>query len=93
MFIWVALIGECQISKDIVENFNSVFESGISAVAIDNYHKREPQGNLTRTLSLHGPVTWKVMQRNAWKDIANKTIQQLYKVATPCIDDHPFEEE
>ena len=35
----------------------------------------------------HGPMTWKVMQRSAWKDIANwqnKTTQQLYKVATHC---------
>ena len=25
----------------------------------------------------HGPMTWKVMQRNAWKDIANLRIKQL----------------
>ena len=45
---------------------------------------------------LHGPMTWKVMQRNAWKDIAKwriKTTQQLYIVATPCMDDHQFKEE
>ena len=28
------------------------------------------QGNLTQT-SLHGPMIWKVMQRNAWSDIAS----------------------
>ena len=36
------------------------------------------------------------MQRNAWKDIANlrmKETEQLYKVATPCMDDHQFREE
>ena len=32
------------------------------------------------------------MQRNVWSD-ANKTTQQLYKVSTPCIDDHHFQEE
>ena len=45
---------------------------------------------------LHGPVTWKVMQRNAWKDIANWQTKQLNsytEVATPCIDDHQFKEE
>ena len=45
---------------------------------------------------LHGPMTWEVMQRNAWKDIANlrmKETEQLYKVATPCMDDHQFREE
>ena len=36
------------------------------------------------------------MQRNAWNDVANwrtKTTQQLYKVATPCIDAHQSKEE
>ena len=26
-------------------------------------------------------------------ELANKTTQQLYKVSTPCIDDHHFKEE
>ena len=26
-------------------------------------------------------------------EVAKKTIQQLYKVSTPCIDDHHFKEE
>ena len=26
-------------------------------------------------------------------ELANKTTQQLYKVSTPCIDDHQFKEE
>ena len=26
-------------------------------------------------------------------ELANKTSQQLYKIATPCIDDHQFREE
>ena len=26
-------------------------------------------------------------------ELANRTTQQLYKVSTPCIDDHHFEEE
>ena len=26
-------------------------------------------------------------------ELANKTTQQLYKVSTPCIDDHDFKEE
>ena len=34
------------------------------------------------------------MQRNVrYCAVANKTTQQLYKVATPCIDDHQFKEE
>ena len=34
-----------------------------------------------------------VMPRNVWNGLANKTTQQLYKVSTPCIDDHHFKEE
>ena len=26
-------------------------------------------------------------------ELANKTTQQLYKISTPCIDDHHFKEE
>ena len=36
------------------------------------------------------------MQRNVWSDnceLANKTTQHLFKVSTPCIDDHHFKEE
>ena len=39
---------------------------------------------------------WKVMRRNAWKDVANlqnNSIQQSHKVATRCMDDHQFKEE
>ena len=28
-----------------------------------------------------------------YSELANKTTQQLYKVATPCMDDHQFKEE
>ena len=41
-------------------------------------------------------MTREVMQRNVWKDIANfanKTTQQLYKVAMPCLDENQFREE
>ena len=41
-------------------------------------------------------MTWLVMQRSVWNDIVSwrtKTTQQLYKVSTPCIDDHHFKEE
>ena len=53
------------------------------------------QGNLTRTFP-HGLMTWKVKQRKCvarYCELANKTTQHLYKVATPCIDDPEFKEE
>ena len=55
-----------------------------------NYH------SLKIFVFLHGLMTWLVMQRSVWKrycELANKTTQQLYKVSTPCIDDHHFQEE
>ena len=66
---------ECQIGKDIVDSYRSMFESRISAGATENRQ------------------TWKVMQRNAWKDVANKTTEQLNEVATPCKDDNQLGEE
>ena len=51
-------------SKDIVDNYKSMFESRISAGAVENYKKLKLQGNLRQTLFLHDPMTWKVMRRN-----------------------------
>ena len=49
-------------------------------------------------ISLHCVVIWKVLQRvvclcSRCCELANKTTQQLYKVASPCSDDHQFKEE
>ena len=81
---------QCQISKDIVDNDRTMFESRISAGGEQrNYH------SLKIFVFLHGLLIWWVMLRNVWSDVvlANKTTQQLYKVSTPCIDDHHFKEE
>ena len=69
-----------------MDKYRSVFESRISAGAMGKIPERY----------LHGPVTWKVMQRNAWKDIANwrrKRRNKKHRVATPCMDDHYCREE
>ena len=42
------------------------------------------------------PTIWKVKPKSVWNDIVNstnKTTQQLYKVSTPCLDDHQLKEE
>ena len=59
-----------------------------------NYLQRL-QGDLMQKSYLLGPMIWKVMQRNVERycELANKTTQQLYKVATRCMDDHQFKEE
>ena len=68
---------ECQMSKDIVDNYRSMFESKISARAMENWQKQKPRCNLIPERYLHGPTIWKVMHRNAWKDVANLPIKQL----------------
>ena len=84
---------KCQIRKDVLANYRDRY------VRIQGFllePKKSYRGNLMQKQYLLGPMTWKVTQRNVWKDIANlqiKTTQQLYKVATPCMDDHQFKEE
>ena len=68
---------QCEISKDIVHNYRTMFESRISRGATEKLPCSE---NLC---IFRGPTIWKVMSRNVWNDIcelANKTTQQLYKV-------------
>ena len=76
-----------------VHNYRNMFESRISGGAMENY--QFPRNRMR--IFLHGPVTWKVMHAKKcverYCDFANKTTQQLHKVATPCIDDHQFKEE
>ena len=45
---------------------------------------------------LLGLMTWKVTERNVWKDVANLQIRRLSnftKSQTPCMDNHQFKEE
>ena len=53
---------ECQANKDIVDNFWRLFESRISAGAIESCLILR---NLAQTF-LHGPTICKFIQRNAW---------------------------
>ena len=80
---------QCEISKDIVDNYRTMFESRISAGEQKNCH------SLKIFVFLHGPTTWRVMPKKCVKrhcELANRTTQQLYKVS-PCLDDHHFKEE
>ena len=66
-----------RLSKDMVGNYRSMFESRISAGATEKIPETKSHGNLLPKQYLRGRMTWKVMQRNAWKDIANLRIKQL----------------
>ena len=57
---------QCEISKDIVDNCRTMFESQISAGAIEKtYHARKI------FVFLRGPTIWRVMQRSVWSDIVS----------------------
>ena len=86
---------ECQTSKDIVDNYRSMFESRISAGATEKLSETKATGKPdAETIS-----SWSYdMEGHAKKcverycELAIKK-EQLYKVATPCMDDHQFREE
>ena len=77
----------CQISKDTVDNYRNMFGSKISVGATE---KPSYLRNLAQTFP-HGPMTKKCVE--IYCELANKTTEQLYKVATPCMYDHQFREE
>ena len=56
---------QCEISKDIVDNYRTMFESRISAGATEKLPCSEI------FVSLRGPAIWKVMPRNVWSDIVS----------------------
>ena len=80
----------CEISKDIVDNHRAKFESRVSA----GWTEKLPYSENIRISSWSCDVEGhakKCVERHC--ESANKTTQQLYKVSTPCIDDHHFKEE
>ena len=77
---------QCEMSKDIVDNYRTTFESRISAGATEKL----PCSENMCISDMEGHAK-KCVER--YCELANKTTQQLYKVSTPCIDDHQFKEE
>ena len=81
---------QCEISKDIVDNYRTMFESRISAGATEKLPCSENLSISSRSYDMEGHAK-KCVER--YCELANKTTQQLYKVSTRCIDDHHFKEE
>ena len=82
---------ECQIGKDIVVNYRSMFESRISAGATEKL----PETKATVKPDAETILSWSYdMEGHAKKrverycELANRTTKQLYKVAPQCMDDH-----
>ena len=85
---------ECSISNQIVAKYRDMFEARISAGAKETLPTRASR-HLMQKSYLLGPTTWKVMQRNLWKDIANLRIKRLNSSSTKSQhhDDHHVKEE
>ena len=81
---------QCETSEDIVDNYRTMFESRISAGATEKSPCSENIRISSCSYDMEGHAK-KCVER--YCELANKTTQQLYKVSTPCIDDHHFKEE
>ena len=62
---------QCEISKDIVDNYRTMFESEFPQGDWKNYH------SLKIFVFLHGLMTWLVMQRSVWNDIVSWRTRRL----------------
>ena len=81
---------QCEMSKDIVDNDRTMFESRIFAGATEKLPCSENLRISSWSYDMEGHAK-KCVERSC--KLANKTTQQLYIVSTPCIDDHHFKEE
>ena len=81
---------QCEINKDIVDNYRTMFESRISAGRTEKLPFPQNLRISSWSYDMEGHAK-KCVER--YCELANKTTQQLYKVSTPCIDDHHFKEE
>ena len=86
MYTWDAL-KDNEISKDIVDNYRTMFESRVSAKTTEKLPYSENLSISSLSYDMEGHAK-KCVER--YCELANKTTQQLYKVSTPCIDDHHF---
>ena len=81
---------QCKISKDTVNNYRTFFESRFCEGATKKLPCSENLHISSWSYDMEGHAK-KCVER--YCELANKTTQQLYKVSTPCIDDHHFKEE
>ena len=81
---------QCEINIDIVDNYRTMFESRISAGGTEKFPFPQNIRISSWSYDMEGHAK-KCVER--YCELANKTTQQLYKVSTPCIDDHHFKEE
>ena len=76
MFFWVVLKENVKSGGILQQTTEICSNPGFLLEPRKNY-RPELQGNLMQKSYLFGPMTWKVMQRNVWKDIASLQIKRL----------------
>ena len=81
---------QCEVSQDIVDNYRTMIESRISAKGKEKLPFPQNLRISSWSYDMAGHAK-KCVERCC--ELADKTTQQLYKVSTPCIDDHHFKEE
>ena len=81
---------QCENSKDIVDNYRTMFESRISAGRAEKLPFPQNLRISSWSYDMAGHAK-KCVER--YCELANKTTQQLYQVSTPCLDDHHFKEQ
>ena len=81
---------QCEIIKDIVDKYRTMFESRISAVWTEKLPYSENLRISSWSYDMEGHAK-KCVKR--YCELANKTTQQPYKVSTPCFDYHHCKEE
>ena len=81
---------QCEVSQIFVDNYRTMFESRISAGGLEKLPFSQNIRISSWSYDMVGHAK-KCVER--YCELANKTTQQLYKVSTPCIDDHHFKEE
>ena len=90
MYTWAALKDNVKQEKNTVDNYRTMFESRISAEKVAKLPFPQNLRISSWSYDMAGHAK-KCVER--FCELANKTTQQLYKVSTPCIDDHHFKEE
>ena len=89
MYTWCVL-KDNEVSKVINDSCRTMFESRIFAGATEKLPCSENLRISSWSYDMEGHAK-KCLER--YCELANKTTQQLYKISTPCIDDHHFKEE
>ena len=80
---------ECQPNEGMVDEYTKMLESRISARATEKLLESEKNGanSIAWCYDMDGHAKKCPGRYCEW---ANKTIEQLHEVSTPCLDDHQF---